>query len=158
MRGVLDDDSHLGKLVADFVGAGEVARGARGGPLVHEALNLVVARGADLGGGQDIEHRVRLAESIGEEPAHLFRDPFAIEGSVDLTQQRVKGAESARSVEVVAEGLAELAAEVLDDPRFEVALAFGRWRVLDLRTTHRNRRATFVGSTHGGAAAVARNA
>ena len=44
MGRVLDDDSHLGELVADLVGSGEVAIRSGGDALVHQTLDRVIAR------------------------------------------------------------------------------------------------------------------
>ena len=71
MRGVFDNNVHLGESMADLVRAGEVAGGSRGGAFVDQALDIVIIGSIGLGGGKDIEHRVDLVEGMAEQTANL---------------------------------------------------------------------------------------
>src|ERR1044071_9957099 len=104
---VFEGDAAGGELVADLVGAGEVAAVARLLPLVDEPLDVLVEQRRLLL-GEDVQDGVEALDQLKDVAAVVLAQDAGVERGVDLAPEPVDRRERDRGVEGVVHPCLEL--------------------------------------------------
>ena len=142
MRRVLEDDAARGQLLADRVGAGEVAGLAGRRALGHQRVDRGVVAAAFGRAGRMSRVRCTSPSAPSSRSRTGWRNALAVQRLVDPGEEHVERGQGAGGVEVVGEAVEELRLEGVDVGGRQAAVAGGRAacaasrrRVLPMRRT-----------------------